>query len=334
MKEFSYLDKFIYCEFIVTFLCNNKCPYCFWAGNLTGDAFMYKQRGPWLPKQRLSRSAFDLLRKLKVLKYTDAFRNYPLQTWQELFAQIFKDRIAYLSFTGGEPLIHQKNLLGLMRTLADVSEDFVVRFDTNGSIVPDFPPGLREKISYNISYHRSQISLDKFLDNLSRIAEQGRILMINRVVHHEDEMSEAIREMEFFAARNLFLNINPAFFDIRHWKQANIDLLKTVTHPLDYGLKIEQRVTGKSCKYPIFGFQLLPSGYAWVPPCSSRTVNLMKTKRVDDVLIRKAIKCPSKTCVCLHQYSFTEGIRRNAHSYDIMDNFVREHIQVRKERGS
>ncbi len=330
MNEFSYLDKFLYCEFIVTFSCNNTCPYCFWAGNLKGDAFLFRSMGPWLPKNGPTKALCSLLRSVGILKYADAFRNYPLSAWQDLFARLFRGKIAYVDFTGGEPLFHYKKLTELMRTIAGVSDDVLFRIDTNGSVVPEFPPDLVGNITYNISYHKSQISTDRLLRNIEQISRQGKIRMINRVVADEHDMTEAVKDAEFFSSRGLFLNINPAFFDISAWKEENRDLLRKMIHPMDYALKIDKQTRGKKCKYPVFGFMLLPSGYGCVPPCSSRTLNVMKAGTLDGLLIGKEIRCPAPQCVCLHQYSFTEGIKRNAESFDFLDNYVKDHLIHRR----
>lgn len=295
---------------------------------------MFRQKGPWVPKYYIIKPLPSILRKFNILKHADAFKNYPVIIWQDLFAKIFKDKIAYISFTGGEPLFHNKKIIKLMETVADVSDDFIIRFDTNGSVIPRFPEEFKEKITYVVSYHGSQVKLDKFLQNLEQIGKQGTIHMVNRVVFSETELSDAIEEMKLFAMKGYFMNISPAYFDVSGWRKENIELLKSVTHPLDYELRVERKTKGKKCRWPTIGFRLLPTGYADVFPCHNKTINLLKTKNLNEFLSKKEIVCPSVDCTCLHAYSFQDCTERNAYSYDILDNFVTENIDYRIKNNS
>jgi organic radical activating enzyme len=330
MEKYWYLDNFIYCEFIITFKCNYRCPYCYFSGRQQ-DAYMFREKGPWVPINKSNNIFPAVLRSLQLLKYADAFKNYPLARWQELFATIFKGKIAYVSFTGGEPLLHNNEINELIKTVADVSDQFMIRFDTNGSIIPHFPKEFIDHISFVVSYHKSQVPLDKLLSNLENISKQGKIQIINRVLHSEDELPEALKEIDLFAAQGFFMNITPAFFDVNTWKKENIEILKKVTSPLDYQLRVERKTKGLTCKWPLIGFQLLPTGYAHVFPCLTDTVNLIKTKDIRKVLSKTKVVCPSTNCTCLHAYSFLDCTDRNAHSYDVLENFVRENAAHRIE---
>lgn len=329
MEKFWYRDKFIYCEFIITFLCNYTCRYCFFAGRQKRNAYMFRNRGPAIAHNRFNKIVFPALKRLNIFKYPDAFMNFPLNIWQDLFSGIFKGKFAYLSFTGGEPLIHASKITELIKTIADVSNDFIIRFDTNGSLIPQFPDELKKHIAYVVSYHPTHVKFDEFLSNLDKISNQGNIYMINRVVHQE-ELADALKEMDLFQSYGYYMNISPAFFDVLTWKKENQELLKCVTYPLDYQLRIERKTVGEKCKWPIFGFRLLPTGYADVYPCHKKIINLLKTKNLNNFLSKEEILCPSTNCTCLHAYSFHNCTERNAYSYDILHNFVKENINHRK----
>src|SRR5262249_29502599 len=77
--------------------------------------------------------------------------------------------------------------------------------------------------------------------------------------------------------------------------------------PLDVDYPLHEATTGRRCDFPTFGFQLLPNGYAWVPPCDRKTADVInKPERIHKILKPEPIACPGK-CVCLHQYPWTNG---------------------------
>jgi len=149
-----------------------------------------------MPKNSIKNIVCWVLAKFKFFHHADSFLNYSLKRWQDLFVDIFEDKIIYLHFTGGEPLLRHREITKLVETTAYVSKDFIIRIDINGSIIPDFPSELKEKITHNISYHKSQIDFNKFLHNLDKIANQGKIYMINRVIADEEDFHEALKENE------------------------------------------------------------------------------------------------------------------------------------------
>src|SRR5205814_1436289 len=107
-------------------------------------------------------------------------------------------------------------------------------------------------------------------------------------------------------------------------------------HPVDFKLKMEKETLGKRCLYPSFGFQLLPNGYAWMPPCTDKVINLMKTKDMSPLLFKGGMVCPSDNCVCLHQYSFIVNdhvMDRNKDSMDILGSYVKAQTEHRTSKG-
>ena len=160
--------------------------------------------------------------------------------------------------------------------------------------------------------------------------------MVNRVVHTEDEMDGILEEVRFFKERGYYLNVAPDHFNLSQWSPASQQKLRELIHPTDFKLKMEKQTKGKKCIYPSFGFQLLPNGYAWMPPCDDQVINLMKTRDPGPLLFKGGMTCPSDNCVCLHQYSFIANdnvMARNTASMDILNNYVTAQSEHRAARN-
>lgn len=319
--------NFLYVEWIITFGCNYSCDYCFFRDNLQKHAFMYKNKGPRLPKNKAEKIIFDVARKLNVFHYADSFKNYDMQKWLTMFTELSKQKQQiYLSFTGGEPLIDYKKIEVIIKHLETCFKDIMIRIDTNGSKIPLFDESIKKYITYNVSYHPSQTSKNTLIDNLKKLDSQGKVLMVNRVIT-DDEISNINAEVDEFNQHGYYLNINPANFSISKYHDDDVDILRQYKSSIDFDSPLYSRTVGKSCAYPTLGFQLLPSGYAWIPPCDNQTVVdlINKPSMLDKLLKKNSIICPSQ-CVCFHQYPWTE----NGYSdINIMKSYVERNIQHR-----
>jgi organic radical activating enzyme len=313
--------QFLYVEWLITYGCNFRCNYCFFgADNLRKNAYMFRQHGPRLARNGTEQKLFRLARRLGVFDYADALRNYPVAKWQDLFSYLatIKSEI-YLSLTGGEPLILEEPIVEIINHLHQKFRLVVIRFDTNGSLAPAFA-GLdpRADISFNVSYHPSQIKRDKLLTNLDLLRKKGRVLMVNRVFGKED-LRGALDEIRFFADRGYFLNFSPQDFDIAKYDKADFELMGKLRSPMDVEYPLFEKTVGHKCAYPTFGFQLLPNGYAWIPPCDSKSADVINDpKRIHRLLKPEPIACPGK-CVCFHQYPWVGDGYSGA---DIMEEYV------------
>lgn len=329
---------FRYVEFLVSFHCNYNCSYCFWVDRLKRDSYMFREKGPFVPRTSLRRAVYPLLRRLGLLDYADAFLNYPLQDWKSLLQDLFRGKSAYLAMTGGEPLLLWKQIETLIAGVDEVAREWTIRFDTNGTVVPAFPSAWKSRMEFNVSCHRDEMKdFDAFLRNLDRLASGARSVMVNRVVCTEEELRGIESEIAFFKARGFMMNAAPDHFDLERWSEEGRRILERVIHPTDFGMKLLRQNRGRSCFYPAFGLQLMPNGYAWIPPCDTKVVNLMKTRDASALLSRGAITCPAGQCVCLHQYSFIDDpivLARNAGSTAILDNYVRAQAQHRDKSGA
>lgn len=289
---------------------------------------MFKNRGPRLPHNKFETYAFNFFNKIGLFHKADSFENYKIENWIELFKELSKYRNnLYLSFTGGEPLIYWKKIDLIITEIKKYFSKFKIRIDTNGSIVPNFSKENIEYISYNVSFHPTQIRKDVLFKNLEALNNKGQVYMVNRVINENDSIEEIKNEINEFKEKGFYLNINPADFNVSTYKKEKIEFLKSIKPEIDYKYPIENKTIGKKCIYPIFGIQLLPNGYGWIPPCDSKQVyNLIKNpNNIVKLLKDKPIICPSK-CVCFHQYPWVE---KGYQDIDIMKEYVKRNIKKR-----
>lgn len=322
-------DKFLYVEWIITFGCNYTCNYCFYGyENLRKHAYMFRQRGPRLPKSPLEEKLFPLARKLGIFKYADSIRNYPLARWLGFFDYVSEyRRDLYLSLTGGEPFLLRREIGMLLRHLSEKFETLKVRVDTNGSIIPSFGAEFKSYLSFNVSYHPTQVSRDELLKNLDALSASGEVLMVNRVVG-PTEMVGILDEIEYFRRRGYYLNVNPTDFNLAEYSPEARKVLSAVRSEIDVSLPMLGQTAGRSCEYPSLGMQLLPSGYAWVPPCDGKkAVEVIRNpSNFHKLLKTEPFICPGK-CVCFHQYPWVAG---GYSDVDIMKQFVERNKQWRE----
>ena len=324
-------DNFLYVEWLITYGCNFRCSYCFFGpDNLRKNAYMFRRHGPRLAHTPLEDRLFKLARNVGLFDYADALRNYPVEEWKRLFSYLatFK-RDIYLSLTGGEPLILEKPIVDIVNHLHREFDRVLIRIDTNGSLVPKFENLTSEaEITFNVSFHPTQIKRDKLLTNLDRLREQGTIHMVTRVFGKKD-LAGALDEIRFFEDRGYFLNFSPESFDISDYSDDELALMAKLRTPVDVDFPILEKTVGHPCAYPTFGFQLLPNGYAWVPPCDEKSVNLLrKPEKIHRLLKTDDFKCPGK-CVCFHQYPWTANGYKDM---DIMGQYVARNKEWRKSQ--
>ncbi|WP_375724540.1 radical SAM protein [Arcobacter sp. KX21116] len=321
-------NKFLYVEWVITYQCNFSCNYCFFRDNLAKNAYMFKNRGPKLPKNKFQKYAFYVAKEMGIFNYADSFKNYKIEEWIKLFKTISetKDEL-YLSFTGGEPLVLYKKLNKIILELSKMFKKLNIRIDTNGSVIPIFDDEIKKYISYNVSYHPSQIDVNQLLSNLKKIDDNGKVLMVNRVVFNSD-IESINQEIILFKDKGYFLNINPAHFSLKGYSEKNIEVIKSIKAPIDFNNSLKKNNVGKLCSYPMFGLQLLPSGYAWIPPCDNKNVvNLIKKPHeIEKLLKKEKFACPSE-CVCFHQYPFSTN--NEYKDNDIMNEYVERNVRHR-----
>lgn len=323
------LTNFLYIEWYITYACNYKCNYCFYgAENLLKKSYMFQTRGPKLVRAGVKGRLFELARKTGVLSYADSRQNHSVDEWKRMFLGLAKQRRKlYLSFTGGEPLAEERFIVEMLNYLVEIFDELKVRIDTNGSLIPKFK-GLKEgiDISFNVSHHPSQTDLDSFLERLGKLGKQGKVAMVNRVVSRSDILVVE-QEVEKFRSAGYFLNVSPDGFDTRDFSDQEMAVLTRLRTPTDIENPILKRNIGKSCRYPSFGLVLLPTGYAWTTPCSTKKVNLIAyPDQITTLLADGPVKCPS-ACACFHQYSWADGA--GFQGMDFMGEYVQRNVDWR-----
>jgi organic radical activating enzyme len=324
-------DNFLYVEWLITYGCNFRCSYCFFGPeNLRKNAYMFRRHGPRLAHNAFEDKVFKIARRLGIFDYADALRNHPIEEWKRLFSHLstYKKDI-YLSLTGGEPLILEKPIVEIVNHLHEKFDHVLVRIDTNGSLVPKFE-GLNPdaKITFNVSFHPSQIKRDRLLNNLNGLRKKGTVHMVNRVFS-KNELADALDEVRFFDEQGYFLNFSPESFNISDYTEDELAMMSKLRTPLDIDFPILEKTVGRTCAYPTFGFQLLPNGYAWIPPCDDKSVNILaKPERIKQLLKSEDMACPSK-CVCFHQYPWTS---KGYDNMDIMGQYVARNVAWRKQQ--
>ncbi|MGB9855713.1 MAG: hypothetical protein ACPLKS_04145 [Caldisericum exile] len=291
---------------------------------------MFKNHGPRIPSDRISKLFFKIAHYLGLFDYADSFLNHKIDKWIQLFTEISKiKKQLYLSITGGEPLIYYKQINTIANELKNLYNKFLIRIDTNGSIIPQFSHDIKNLITYNVSYHPTQVKLDKFCNKLNSLKEQGQILMINRVINSDSELSKVVEELEFFSKMGYYLNVNLDHFDITKFSEKTLNYIKKIKSNVDYILPLFSKTIGNQCSYPTFGFQLLPNGYAWIPPCDmNKTINIIdKPINFLKILKNKPIICPAQ-CVCFHQYPWALDGYKN---FNIMAEYVIRNVGHRNQ---
>lgn len=319
----------LYVEWYITYACNYKCSYCFYGSeNLLKKSYMYQVRGPKLVRSGLKGKIFALARSAGVLSYADSRQNHGVDEWKRMFAGLARHRRKlYLSFTGGEPLAEERFIVEMLNYLDEIFDEFKVRIDTNGSLLPKFK-GLKEgiDIAFNVSHHPTQTDLESFLVRLGELRTKGRVAMVNRVVGRA-EIPFIEEEVEAFRARGYFLNVSPDSFDTGSYSAEENAVLARLRSPIDIDNPILNKNIGKSCVYPSFGLVLLPTGYAWTTPCSTKKVNLIaQPDRIKELLTEGAVTCPA-ACACFHQYSWADGL--GFKGIDFIGEYVQRNVEWR-----
>lgn len=143
-----------------------------------------------------------------------------------------------------------------------------------------------------------------------------------------DEIIGLLDEIEYFRRQGYFLNMNPMDFNLNEYSPEAREVLSMVRSEIDVSLPMLWQTVGRSCEYPSLGMQLLPSGYAWVPPCEEKkAVEVIRNpENFRRLLKTERFICPRK-CVCFHQYPWVTG---GYDDIDIMKGFVERNKQWRE----
>lgn len=311
------LCRSLYLRWTISFLCNYRCHYCFFAGH---------QRKQVINKKRRS-FLMQMLFGDRPL-YGHAFDNYPARQWIQKIKELAQGRRLALGITGGEPFLDWKNFSFILQELSSMEEIDNVRIDTNGTFSPKEYRGISlEKFFLNISFHSEFISLTEFIKRVKKIQDAGfNVQMVNYVMSPEQrEYYPQVKEN----LGELGVKVNPAvFIDKDGGAIASEDLVIYQPYLSSFDLVNKcnvRELKGKiKCRYPQIGLDLTPDGSLYNTCFAALKKNFLSASRreMDALLEEKPRLCPAEECTCLQMYSFQEGSERNNNSLNTLKNYV------------
>jgi MoaA/NifB/PqqE/SkfB family radical SAM enzyme len=315
----------LYIRWFTSTYCNYRCPYCLQSHTLDGRFGAIKQK--------------DLLRKpLLFLQYlmgcnrnsSHSFRNFSPKKWSRAFSKLWPYKTA-LTISGGEPFLDSANFKMVLSELSDMEHIDNIRIDSNGSFrLEKFIDVCWEKIFLNISYHPSMISMDRFVDSIKRKISHGiNITMVNFVME-PSQLDDFHRITEALLELGVFVNAN-VYYGERTQSARGFEMYKELIPTLDVELKTQTRQTlGKECYFPVFAYELDPTGMVNVGCFPNIRGNFMR----NELPARPAdcIPCPSNYCNCLDMYAFLKDSGR-AKKMNLLEEYVHECIGYRQMKG-
>lgn len=283
-------------EFAVTSWCNYQCAYC-----LT----TVHQRRPE------SQHAFDF---------------HGADRWIKAF-----ERVPYdfgLLCRGGEPFLDHEGFSVFLAGVGALPKLKYVRVDTNGSWDParydSVPADVRQWTHLNVSFHPTQITLERFDKRLGRILDAGwHIGMINYVMEAAQSGGYAEVRDHFQRTRGIYVNPNPDVFE--RGRNPGVDALLPARDLLH---KTGHKTKGKDCWFPSISYALTPNGMA-VRSCTvqgslePRMLDFIKdSARVKP--LASHVACPLPACMCLDRYAFLEEAEQRGGKLNLLEEYVRD----------
>ncbi len=300
-------DPVMMFELMLTSWCNYECAYCV--------ATIHKHRDE-------SQHAFD---------------HHDASLWIEAFARVPHDFA--LLVRGGEPFLDDTNFSRFVRRVGELEKLRYMRVDTNGSWDPDryesVPREIRTATQLNVSFHPTQITLERFEKRLDRIIDAGwSIGMINYVMQADQEGDyESVRD-HFRRARGIYVNPNPDAFD-GAWATSDLDAKESSRRKIvpllplaDLLRKTGAPTRGKSCFFPSISYVIAPNGAAQ-RSCGVAVSNETRTLDFirDSARVRplaEASTCPQTACLCLDRYAFLEELDGRGAEINLLEEYVRD----------
>jgi len=266
-----------------------------------------------------------------------AFDHYPVAEWLRMFRQ-FPFRQIHLTVSGGEPFLDRENFHALLGGLSAM-ENVEATVITNGFWNPAHYAAIdKSRLSLVVTFHPSEIAVEKFLANLRRIRNSGfRIGMINFVLAPEnmDPMESALCLLErdgFFV--NVSSMMSAGIYSSRSERaELELDLIERYNTPCDNYFKLVQpRTLGSLCFYPAMTYSLLFDGSIQVA-CLDSTARNLFTDGIPP-LPREAVPCAYERCIgCSDMYRGLvnhPGVQTPLGFFD-NDDYVAEVRNARKE---
>jgi MoaA/NifB/PqqE/SkfB family radical SAM enzyme len=238
--------------------------------------------------------------------YGHAFDYYSVERWIEAFRKFPQEEI-YLKITGGEPFLDRSNIVRLINELNSFPNIRHIRVDTTGFWNPkSFGAMRKEKLLLNMSYHHSQIALDRFLANALKIRVAGFTIPIINFVMAPESYPSFEECYQVFEHHDFLVNASAmapagAYAGRSMRESTEIQLLKKYAAPIDVKYKVGAPPTkGRLCLHPSLSYNLNFDGNISVD-CIGEPHSIFD----DDLpaLPTTAVPCPRDTCFgCIEMY--------------------------------
>lgn len=229
--------------------------------------------------------------------------NASVSTWIDAFAEHFSG--AHLAITGGEPMLDRKHMDELLCNV-DFSR---MRMDTNGTSDPSKWKCDKSKVVLMMSYHPSEVSEDKFLDQLKRHLDCGWNVAMVTLVVLPDRFDMLKRMTSKTKPLGVPINANVYDGNLRHYTPEQVELLKAAVPSDDWYFRTGGTTLGMQCTYPAAAYEMYPDGSLEVachPHLSGSVFGSLPT------LFEGSASCPKMRCTCLDKYSHLKDLGLNA----------------------
>jgi hypothetical protein len=300
-------DPVMMFELMVTSWCNYECAYCV--------ATVHRHRDE-------SQHAFD---------------HHSVDRWVAAFTAVGHEYA--LLCRGGEPFLDHENFAPFLAAVGRLEKLRYVRVDTNGSWDParyeSVPDAVRRTTELNVSFHPTQISLERFESRLRRIVDSGwNVGMINYVMQ-ADQASDYVKVRDHFRRGfGLYVNPNPDAYD-GSWTSADPQVRERARRKLlpilplpDLLQKTGATPRGKACFFPAISYFIAPNGMARrscgvLVPGEKASLDFIRDSARAKPLT-EAVTCPQRACLCLDRYAFLEELDGRGVEVDLLAEYVRD----------
>ena len=264
-----------------------------------------------------------------------AFDHHPVDAWVAAFERVPYDFA--LVCRGGEPFLDHEGFANFLERVGTLGKLQYLRIDTNGAWDPArfeaVPERVRKATQLNVSFHPTQITLDRFEKRLAKIVEAGwNVGMINYVLEADQAGDyEKLRD-HFRDEHGIYVNPNPDAFDDA-WRHADMrERARRRLLPMlpleDLLMKTGASTKGKTCWYPSVSYMIAPNGVA-ARSCGARA---MVERRIDFIHdsahvkpLEEPVQCPQAACLCLDRYAFREDLEgRGEQNGFLLAEYVRD----------
>jgi hypothetical protein len=276
-----------------------------------------------------------------------AFDYHPVEAWVRAFDRVPRDFA--LVCRGGEPFLDHASFARFLAAVGAMPRLLYLRVDTNGSWDPAHyeavPRDVRRRAELNVSFHPTQIALDRFEHRLGRILDAGwNVAMVNYVMEASQAGGFAEARDRLGARYGVYVNPNPDAFDAA-WASPSKSVrdeaqraLGRLLPAVDVVRKTGTPTRGKPCFFPSIAYFVGADGVA-MRACNARLNGdprrLDFIARSDEVEVSASpVACVQPSCVCLDRYAFLEEHRERGRSLDLLGEYVaacRRHGQATTE---